>query len=202
MKSPCPAPLLIALLSLGLAVPLLGAASAEGPLPGHTGGFGEPTCAACHQGPGPADARVRLTDVPAAWQRLATYRITVEVNAAALRRGGFQLAARWATGPAEGRQAGRFEVAGPGARVTESGGIAYVHHTYEGTSASEPGRVVWTVDWRSPTEGIGAIWFHVAANAANDDNSEFGDSIVTAERQVPPAFPSASRSRARGSETR
>ena len=177
----------VALCTALLAAPLIGAASAEGPLPGHTGGFGEPTCADCHQGPGPAAAGVALIDLPDAWSAGEAYTIAIEVRADGLRRGGFQLAARWADGPDEGGPAGRFEISGGGMRITESGGIGYAHHTYDGTRAGTPGHVRWTLIWRAPSGGAGDIAFHVAANAANDDNSEFGDSIVTASAIVPSA---------------
>ena len=39
----------------------------------------------------------------------------------------------------------------------------------------------WTIAWISPTTG-GSVAFHVAANAANDDASEFGDFIYTQNR--------------------
>lgn len=170
-----------------LAVPLVGAAnSAEGPVPGHTGGFGEPTCTECHQGPGTREAAVELSGLPAVWATGESRRITVEVRGETLRRGGFQLAARWADGPAAGTQAGRFD-AGEGLRVTESEGVSYVHHTYDSTKPTSDGHVRWTFVWHPPSEGAGSIDFHVAANAANDDNSEFGDTIVMAARVVPAA---------------
>ncbi|HSJ15599.1 MAG TPA: hypothetical protein VK939_14345, partial [Longimicrobiales bacterium] len=73
-------------------------ASVHGPEPGHTGGFGEPTCRACHfDGPeNPVDAAVTLSGLPGSWLPGRSYPITVVLGGAELRRGGFQLAARFA----------------------------------------------------------------------------------------------------------
>jgi hypothetical protein len=173
---------------MGPAGPLAaGCPRAEGPLPGHTGGFGEPTCSACHQGPGPTGASVRILGLPAAWTPATEYRFDVVVQGDAIRRGGFQLSARFADGPGAGAQAGSLAPTGTRVHATAGAHIEYIHHTYEGTAASSPGSVRWTLQWTSPAHGVGAIAFHVSGNASNDDNSEFGDAIVAASDTVPAA---------------
>ena len=36
---------------------------------------------------------------------------------------------------------------------------------------------VWVLDWQAPSKKAGAVKINVAANAANGDDSEFGDLI-------------------------
>jgi hypothetical protein len=43
----------------------------------------------------------------------------------------------------------------------------------------------WTVEWEAPPAG-GAVIFHAAANAANDDSSPLGDFIYTVEARATP----------------
>ncbi|MGH7700675.1 MAG: glycoside hydrolase family 9 protein, partial [Gemmatimonadales bacterium] len=60
--------------------------------------------------------------------------------------------------------------------VRGPGGVPYAQHTAAGSSArGDTAR--WTVEWTAPARSAGAVSFHVAANAANDDDSEFGDFI-------------------------
>ena len=156
-------------------------ASGHGPAPGHTGGFGEPTCRACHfDGPErPSDAAVSIAGLPRAWTPGASYRIAVVLRSETMRRAGFQLTARFAAGEQPGAQAGTLAGSRDHIAVTDSAGIAYVHHTLAGTDVTAPGEVRWDVLWTAPAAAPGPIVFHVAANAANDDNSEFGDLVVT-----------------------
>ena len=62
-----------------------------------------------------------------------------------------------------------------------------------GTALARPGAASWTVEWRAPATaapaGPTAVVFHAAANAANDDASEFGDLIYTASATTRPAGP-------------
>lgn len=169
--------------AIGLVAPLMVSATRsnlDGPPPGHTGGFGEPTCRACHAGKVDPTVRVLIADLPEHWSPGETYRFDVVVRGRDLLRGGFQLTARWADGEAAGRQAGLLTVADDRGAVTDSAGISYAHHIADGTTPMSPGSVRWTVAWTAPdTTMDGAIVFHVAGNAANDDNSELGDLIAT-----------------------
>ncbi len=77
---------------------------------------------------------------------------------------------------------------------TWADGVTYAQHTEAGSAPTAPGTVSWTVEWRSPAAGTHAaravpVVFHAAANAANDDASEFGDFIYTASATTRPAGP-------------
>lgn len=177
---------------LALAAPLPPGPRAEsyvdGPPPGHTGGFGEPTCAACHfDAPGdPPEGDLEVRFLPAADAGEGTRRIEVSLWAADLSRGGFQLSARYAEGPRPGSQAG--ELRAVDGRVTvigaDSGGVRYAVQTAPGSTGAEGDTLRWLVAWEPPHAGssgaAGGVRIHVAANASNDDASAFGDRIYTA----------------------
>jgi hypothetical protein len=97
---------------------------------------------------------------------------------------GFQLAARFARGSAPGTQAGTLEpVDGRTAIVWDTvGHVAYIEHTRTGTAVAD-GSAHWVFRWTAPpatAAAPGAVVFHVAANAANDDDSPLGDLIYAA----------------------
>ena len=76
----------------------------EGPPPAHTGGFGEPTCQACHAD-NPLNApggSLALRGLPAVYAPATAYRVTITLRRPGLGRAGFQLAARFATGDQAG----------------------------------------------------------------------------------------------------
>jgi hypothetical protein len=159
---------------------------ADGPPPGRTGGFGEPTCRECHADNPLNDAggRLTLSGLERSYRPGATYRVEVTLERRALARAGFQLAARLADGAGRGRQAGSLRAAAPGVQVIrDTTGIAYAEHTRLGTDVSHRGRARWVVEWTAPEQG-GSVVFHVVANAANDDDSEFGDFIYVIERRI------------------
>ena len=171
----------------------------EGPPPAHVGGFGSDTCHACHfenelDAPG---GSLALRGVPVAFAPSATYRITVSLERPAMGRAGFQLAARTAAGDRIGGPAGALQALDGDGRVqagTWADGVTYAQHTEAGSAPTAPGTVSWTVEWRSPAAGTHAaravpVVFHAAANAANDDASEFGDLIYTASATTRPAGP-------------
>ncbi len=45
----------------------------------------------------------------------------------------------------------------------------------------------WRIRWTAPAHPRGAVVFHLAANAANDDESPLGDFIYTMTLTVPAA---------------
>ena len=160
----------------------------DGPPPGHTGGFGEPTCRACHSDAGLNEpgGEVTITGAPAAYEPGRTYQLQVILRRAGMLRAGFQLAARVAEGPDAGR---------PGGVLTPSDGrtavvwdtvshVGYIEHTAAGTALQAAvGR--WVVRWTAPARGI--VEFDVAGNAANDDDSPLGDFIYATALRVAPA---------------
>jgi hypothetical protein len=152
---------------------------AEGPFPGYTGGFNEPTCQQCHIGNGLNDAAGTLElSVPPAFSPGKTYDITVTLERQALERGGFQLAARVAEGPSAGADAGRLHASTPGLQLIKGHGgkVTYVQHTPEGTRTGTPGSIAWTFRWTAPSESV-PVRFDVAANASNNDESPLDDFV-------------------------
>ena len=176
------------------AAPLPEAAYLDGPPPAHAGGFGGDTCHACHfendlDAPG---GSLTLGGVPDTFDPSVTYRITVSLERPGMERAGFQLAARAGGGDEAGGPAGTLEVVDGDERVqvvTASDGVTYAQHTAPGTALTGPETTSWTVEWRPPAIDAAAVVFHAAANAANDDASEFGDFIYTASAAARPASP-------------
>ena len=105
-------------------------------------------------------------------------------------RAGFQLAARVSEGDGVGGPAGALLAPGGDQRVQVVPGpdaVTYAQHTEPGTALTGPGTSSWTVEWRPLDTSGASVVFHVAANAANDDASEFGDCIYTASVTTRPA---------------
>lgn len=183
---------LLALISVGAGT----SAYRTGPPTGHTGAFGEPDCAACHFDAVRDDPRGAATiDAPEAYRPGERHDVTVTIRHPELAAAGFQLTARFTDGDPAGRQAGVLEPAGPETRAQEGGnGVVYVSHSAAGvapdTAAGAGGVRRWTVRWTAPESG-GSVAFDLAANAANDDDSEFGDRIYRARRTGHPAHAGA-----------
>lgn len=158
------------LVAVALAV-WMGTAGAhpDGAPPAHTGGFGEPSCHACHFDAPVTDEGVRIEGLPGRFTPGERYELELVLEHATLRTAGFQLAVR----DTDGRQAGSLEPVDGATTRVEQDGIGYLNQTRAGD-----GR--WRFTWTAPA-GTHAVVFHVAANAANDDRSEFGDRIVIHE---------------------
>lgn len=177
----------VAAAGLLLAAASTAAAYRTGAPAAHTGGFGEPHCGACHFNGAAADRPgTAAIEAPAAWTPGRTYDITISVEDPDLAAAGFQLAVRFTESDHAGRQAGQLEPADERTQVsTAADGVAYAGHSEAGTTVQERGRAAWTLRWTAPDTAAPVI-FHVAANAANDDDSEFGDRIYRAERTAQP----------------
>jgi hypothetical protein len=161
---------------------------ADGPPPGRTGGFNEPTCGECHQHNPLNDplGMLSLAGLPPSYEPNRVYHLTVTLARPGMLAGGFQLAAR--SHDAYGRQAGDLAPADDRTTVPPATlpALQYLQHTRPGTALTVPDTARWTFMWRAPA-GLGPVVFHVAANAANEDNSELGDFIYTLQRVVAPA---------------
>lgn len=158
----------------------------DGPPPGHTGGFGEPLCSECHFGSSmDTDAGSLTHQIPASFEADERYTLVVELEHPEMAAAGFQLAIRFAAGRRAGVQAGRLESGGPRTAVTvdTTTGVHYGHHTVPGTTLSDPGRARWRLVWIAP-DTVADVVVHIAANAADDDASEFGDGIFSTAARV------------------
>jgi len=192
-----------ALAALGAALTLAARPSRfkEGPPPAHTGGFGEPTCRQCHADAGLNEpgGRLAIAGVPSDGIPGRTYELAVSLERVGMLRAGFQLAARSAAGDLAGTQAGVLSpVDARTAIVSDSlTHVSYIEHTLLGTAVASGGAggaggaggssaARWTFRWTAPVTGTGAVVLHVAANAANDDDSPLGDFIYASAVQVPP----------------
>lgn len=157
-----------------------GAVHPEGPPPGHTGGFDEPTCQSCHTGyaldlPG---GTLSVEGVPVRWEPGAEYVLTVVLRSEDMGAAGFQLSAR----TPDGLPAGRWSTLDDRVAVDVVGDTvppgAYARQTRVGSAVDDPGVVSWRLVWRAPLEAA-EVWFHGAANSGNGDNSPLGDLVYT-----------------------
>ena len=174
-----------------IGVPLAASAFKEGPYPNVTGGFGEPSCRACHldnplNAPGGALA---LSGVPPRYAPGATYSITVTLTRAGMRRGGFEISARFASGTQKGRQAGVWRPVDARVQLIPSqvdAALVFVQHNLAGSIAPDRGANSWTIEWTAPSRASGPVQFNVAGNASNNDDSPLGDFIyVRVARSIP-----------------
>ena len=174
-----------------IALPLAASAFKEGPYPNVTGGFGEQTCHLCHldnptNAPGGA---VALDGIPPAFAPGQSYPVTVTISRQGLRRGGFEIAARFAGGQHKGRQAGSWQLVDARAQLIPGAvdkALTFVQHNQTGSRAATPGANTWTMEWTAPSASGGTVLFNVAANASNNDDSPLGDYIyVKAVRSTP-----------------
>jgi hypothetical protein len=95
-------------------------------------------------------------------------------------RGGFEIAARFASGHEKAKQAGAWRPLDQRVKLIPSqidARLTFVQHTLAGSRAMKPGFNTWTVDWTAPSASAGPIQFNVAGNASNDDDSALGDFI-------------------------
>ena len=183
--------ILIPAAALVIAWPLAASAFKEGPYPNVTGGFGERTCHLCHldnpiNAPGGA---LTLDGIPPSFVAGQTYPIRVTISREGLRRGGFEIAARFAGGKQKGRQAGSWQLRDTRAQLIPGAvdkALTFVQHNQIGSRAPSPGANTWTIDWTAPPAAGGTVQFNVAANASNNDDSPLGDYIyVKAVRSAP-----------------
>lgn len=157
----------------------------------YTGGFGENTCHSCHfdYDLNYEKGKFMVKGIPS--KLLPDHRYTFEIvlKRDQIKKGGFQMTSRFV----DGSQAGEFENAeksGISFTMQVPDSVQYIQHSSEGSTVSfyqsqysdyEDSEIKWNVIWRSPTQLTDSIIFNVAANAANGDDSEFGDWIYVKE---------------------
>jgi hypothetical protein len=160
---------------------------ADGAPPGFSGGFEEQSCHGCpfDAAPNATPGRVAISGAPDRYSPGQAYRLTVTLERPGLVMGGFQLTARFADG---GGQAGSFSLAAAESdrvKIERSTGVEYASHRKAGAARVADGKAQWTITWTAPASGA-AVRFHVAANAANGDESASGDFVYTATHDAAP----------------
>lgn len=157
----------------------------DGPPPGTTGGFGEPTCAQCHYDivtPDPT-GKLYVEGFPESWLPNKRYVITVTLHRPGMGRGGFQLAIRFA----DGDQAGTLTPTNDRTATEPLDGITYAYQTVFGAELQSPNASTWQIEWEAPHTRSQRILLHAVGNAANNDDSQFGDHIYTYSTSSKPA---------------
>ena len=177
--------------ALLLALPLIGIAYREGPAANVTGGFGEPSCRECHfdQPLNDASGRLSLSGVPDQYRGRQPYQITVTVDRPGMRRGGFEISARFASGAVQGTQAGSWRALDDRVQIIRSEtdpALLFVQHNGAGSVTANAGSASWTMEWAAPQSATDVVQFNVAANASNDDASPLGDYIYVREARSTP----------------
>jgi hypothetical protein len=154
---------------------------AAGAPPGFSGGFGEPSCHACHfyaEVNTPA-GRLVVDGVPKGFAAGGRYAIAIMLSRPGMTLAGFQLTARFKDG---GRQAGTLAPTAAEEkriRVERLVDIQYVNQQEDGAAVSTAGTARWSVEWIAPASRDTVV-FHVAANAADADGTVDGDYVYTA----------------------
>jgi len=151
-------------------------------LPSVTGGFGELSCHSCHfDGDlNPKSGKVELLGLPNVIKSGYTYDIEVLLSHPQLVKAGFQLSSRLV----DGSQHGYFTSQDNLTLVQSSadGKIQYMNHSEKG-SVGYKEKAVWKFRWTAG-DIVGDVVFNLAANAANGDDSEFGDNIFLKEYRL------------------
>ncbi len=174
-------------------------ADVNGADPRLTGAPGESTCTSCHSGTalngGPGSVKVVLSGA-ATYTPGVTQRISVQVSDPNQRRWGFEFTARLVSN-LTGGQAGDLASIDSNTRVMCSNGrtkpcatsspIQFITHTLAGTRSGTTGGVSFDFDWTPPATDQGNVRFYVAANAANNSNTDSGDRIYTTTLELTPA---------------
>ena len=161
------------LLALFLAL-FVGARYPSDPPPAHTGGFGEPTCHHCHfdHELNAEGGSLMLSGAKEGYVAGEWYTLEVLLTRAEMERAGFQVSARLE----RGEQAGLFMSVDEQVAMDTLNGIQYLRQTEAGSYLSVQDTARWQIKWQAPADTSGVI-FHLTSNAANGDNSEFGDFI-------------------------
>ena len=127
----------------------------------------EQDCANCHFGDEPVlvSPVLLVEGLPEKLNPGQTYDLTIVFEDPNIVIAGFQLIAR-----ADNRDSGTF--------TATANDIEFIGASISSiVPKRNPGRAVWSIHWRAPENIEGVIDFYVAASAANDDGSPFGDTI-------------------------
>ena len=163
----------------------------EGPPPGHTGGFGEPTCATCHTGaplnePG---GTLEVIGLEGGYRPGQRHPVTLRFESFDMLSAGFQGSFRFDDGDRRGAGAGEVRLLDDRVTVVRGvdGDTEYFQHTRAGITPTD-GVSEWTFEWRAP-EAEGPVVLHVAANSGGGDNSPLDDLVYALSVRLTPAAP-------------
>ncbi|MCB2201020.1 T9SS type A sorting domain-containing protein [bacterium] len=151
-----------------------------------TGNNGTPpiqrNCTACHNSFEVNSGTGSLSwNVPETYQPGETYTLTIGLEDPDASRWGFQFSSMYD----EIEQAGELTVTdevntqklrGFNPNPNENN-ADFVEHTSAGTMPGSTGGVEWSFEWTAPEQDLGEIIFYLAGNAADGDETEFGDRI-------------------------
>lgn len=147
-----------------------------------TGGFGEKTCHSCHfdYDLNWKEGSLEISGLPQELIPGKSYSIKIEVIRENIGRAGFQISAR----DKRGAQSGIFNISG-NKRVMLTNQVPdtlqYVQHSFSGTNPVKSGVNNWIIEWIAPDELPDTTFFNISSNAANGDESAFGDWIYVKE---------------------
>jgi hypothetical protein len=159
----------IALLLIAIAAFTLNAARAfpDGAPWGAANPAAEQNCATCHFDADPVrdSAALVISGLPLNLAPGAIYKLKISLEDPDTVTAGFQLIAQ-----AANHEAGTF--------FSTEAEVEFIGAVIRSTAPlrSDAG-VSWEVEWRAPIAVVSPVVFHVAASAANDDGSPFGDKI-------------------------
>lgn len=144
----------------------------------YTGGFGEETCRSCHfdYDLNWDEGSLSVNGLPSEVKEGYTYEFQITIKREDLGKAGFQFSARFS----DGSQAGEFLVEdNPDLMLTKEvpDSLQYLQHSEQGALPEGEGENSWYITWKAPEPVSDTIHFHISANAANGDQSEFGDWI-------------------------
>ena len=163
-------------------------AYADGAPPGFSGGFKEESCHACHfhAEPNSGGGRVTIEGVPAKFAAGERYTLTITLTRAGMKRAGFQLAARFKDSGAQAGTLAPSSADGERVKVEKTqSGVQYAGQKQAGSSVDAGDTARWTIEWTAP-DHAGPVMFHVAANAADGNESADGDFVYTASSESAP----------------
>ena len=176
------------LLLLIAAIPVVLVGFSTTPPVSHTGGFGEPTCQACHGtgvNVGNGQVAIEVSGVSSGYTSNSTFPVTVTVNDPTAVHWGFELSARTQSG----QQAGTLLAGSDGfTQLLSQGGIQYIAQTASGSRLGQANGVSYSFEWRAPDVSAGPVQFHVAAVGGNNNppTSDPGDLTYTKSLTVQP----------------
>jgi len=151
-----------------------------------TGGFSEETCRKCHfdYDLNPDGGSLTLRSLQLRNSKNNYRELIITVRRPDLGASGFQLTARYP----DGSQAGKF-IINNNTRLQQTkqvpDSVIYIQHSAAGSEPIYTDSTLWKVTWKPPDNPIDTVFFHVATNAANGDQSEFGDWIYTQQKILP-----------------